>query len=210
MLGADEPLWISAIAEYAYCPRRCALKFLEGEEADNEFTLQGKEIHDRTDSPITTWEDGIRCERALPLWSERYNLTGKADVVQFHPDGSVVPVEYKRGSRRPQRPDDLQLCAQALCLEEMLGVDVLWGRIFYHQSRRCREVCFDAEMRDETVRVIQSVRQLFESTEMPPVLNDARCPPCSLVTICLPELMQAAAVTRDDSWQLSDDDEDGL
>ena len=206
-MNADEPLWISAIAEFAYCPRRCALKFMEGEDAENEFTLQGKEIHERSDEPITTWENGVRCERALALWSERYNLTGKADMVQFHPDGAVVPVEYKRGTRRPQRPDDLQLCAQALCLEEMLEVDILWGRIFYHQSRRCREVCFDAEIRQATVDVIQAIRELFASTVMPPVLNDARCPPCSLVGICQPELMHAAAHLAEDAYLLPPDED---
>ena len=190
--GEDDLVLISAIAQYAYCPRRCALIYQEGEFEDNEFTIQGHALHERTDEPLTTREEAKRVERSLPLWSERLGLVGRADTVEFHDSGAVRPVEYKRGRRRPQRSDDLQLCAQAICLEEMLGATVRGGAIFYHESRRCREVEFDEPLRKAMARVVEQIRAMLRSGTLPPPLNDARCRDCSLADACVPEVLATA------------------
>src|SRR5438132_1229994 len=111
MMWADEDrVLISAIEHYSYCPRQCGLIHVECVFDENVFTLRGREAHRRThDEALTAWEDGVRVERGLPLWSARLGLTGKADVVEFHPDGRVYPVEYKHGPRRANAHDELQL-----------------------------------------------------------------------------------------------------
>lgn len=188
----DNRVLISAIEHYSYCPRQCALIHIEQVFEENVFTLQGNAQHTRVDEEMTTFEDGKRVERALPLWSERLGLIGKADVVEFYPDGQVVPVEYKHGGRREHTHDDLQICAQALCLEEMLGVTVSSGMLFYHASHASRVVKFTAALREATCATIEAIRELWESGEMPLPVNDKRCEKCSLINICQPELLLMA------------------
>src|ERR671921_686889 len=120
----EDIVLISALEHYSYCPRQCALIHVERVFDENVFTLRGRRAHERADAPNTTGENGVRIERALPLWSDELGLNGRADVVEFPADGGIVPVEYKHGPRRERKHDDLQLCAQALCLEEMLGARV--------------------------------------------------------------------------------------
>ncbi len=181
---------ISALEHYVYCPRQCALIHVEGIFTENVFTLQGRAIHEHADESLTTWEGTTRIERALPLWSDRLGLLGKADVVEFHADGRVVPIEYKRGRKRARRAVDVQLCAQALCLEEMLGVAVPAGQVFHHASHQSRAVAFTADVRAETEVVIADVRALLAAGCLPPPLAaDARCPDCSLVEACQPALL---------------------
>jgi CRISPR-associated exonuclease Cas4 len=133
----------------------------------------------------------VRYEYALPLWSERLGLSGKADCVEFHEDGTVYPVERKLGKKRRRRPDDLQLCAQALCLEDMLGLPVERGAIYSVKSRRRREVEFTPELRAETEAAILQVRELLRSGEVPPPAADKRCPDCSLIDVCQPDAIQS-------------------
>lgn len=188
----NDVVLVSAITQYAYCPRRCALIHMEGEFVDNQFTLHGSSLHDRADTPHATYEQGKRIEHALPLWSDRLGLAGKADTVEFWDDGQVRPVEYKRGRRRPQCCDDLQLCAQGLCLEEMLGVPVSGGAIFYHQSRRCREVTFDPPLRQAALATIEGIRRMLRSGTLPLPFNDRRCRDCSLADACAPDILENA------------------
>lgn len=193
----DEIVLLSALEHFSYCPRQCALIHVERIFDENVFTLRGRHAHERADQEVTTFEGSIRIERALPLWSERLGLQGKGDVVEFHPDGRVVPVEYKQGTRRERRHDDLQLCAQALCLEEMLGQNVETGAVYSLQTRRRREVRFGDDLRDETLNVIAQVRAMQQDTgPMPPALNDARCPRCSLLDACVPATVVAARQSR--------------
>src|SRR5438874_2745283 len=155
----EELVMISAVEHYSYCPRQCGLIHVEGVFDENIFTLKGRMAHDRAhDEEQTAWEGGVRIERGLPLWSDRLGLTGKGDVIEFHPDGRVYPVEYKHGPKRKHVHDELQLCAQAFCLEEMFGVAVPAGAVYSHQSRRRREVEFDTELREETERVVAAIR----------------------------------------------------
>ncbi len=193
----DWPVLISALEHYSYCPRQCALIHVERIFDENVFTLRGRYAHERSDKPQTTLEGGVRMERALPLWSDQLGLQGRGDVVEFHPDGRIVPVEYKNGPRRERRHDDVQLCAQALCLEEMLGRAVETGAVYSLQTHRRREVVFTDDLREETKNIIAEVRAMQQSRgPLPPALNDSRCPRCSLLDACVPATVVAARHAR--------------
>jgi CRISPR-associated exonuclease Cas4 len=193
----DEYVMISALEHYSYCPRQCALIHIERVFDENIFTLWGRKAHERADEPNTACENGIRIERALPLWSDQYGLIGRGDVVEFHPDGRIIPVEYKHGPRRERRHDDVQLCAQALCLEEMLNKPVTEGAIYSLTTRWRRVVPFTDELREDTIATIASVRSLMNDRgALPPASNDRRCPHCSLIDACLPATVVAARETR--------------
>jgi len=196
----EEIVLISAIEHYAYCPRQYALIHLEQVFEENVFTLQGSAQHARADETTTTYAEGMRVEHALPLWSETYGLLGKADVVEFHDAGPVTPVEYKHGAKRQRVHDDLQLCAQALCLEEMLGTTIAAGAVFYHGSQHRREVPFTPALRAATVEAVAAIRALARAGCMPSPVRDARCTHCSLLDVCQPELLteaeQASRVVR--------------
>jgi CRISPR-associated exonuclease Cas4 len=183
-----EPVMISALEHYAYCPRQCALIHIEQTFTENVHTLRGNALHERADQPITRQEEGIRVERGLPLWSQKLGLIGKADVVEFH--GEVpYPVEYKKGKRRSWQYEAIQVCAQALCLEEMLGLEVPRGAIYYGSSRNRREVLFDEALRECVVSITEKVRQMLHVQELPPAVNDQRCNQCSLHETCMPEVV---------------------
>lgn len=190
-----DPIPLSALQHWAYCPRQCALIHVEQVFAENLFTQRGQALHKRVDDPGFEVRDGLRIERALPLFCDRLGLVGKADVVEFLPDGTPYPVEYKHGSRHKRADiaacDDLQLAAQALCLEEMFGRTVVEGALYYATSRRRRIVAIDAELRAAVQAVLGEVRQLMLRGTMPPPLNDDRCRACSLRDLCQPEALAA-------------------
>jgi CRISPR-associated exonuclease Cas4 len=176
---------ISALQHWSYCPRQCGLIHLDQAWDENLYTLRGRAVHQAVDAPDGEWERGVRVERALPLWSDRLGLVGKADVVEFR-DGAPFPVEYKHGPRRSRRHDDLQLAAQALCLEEMFGRPVPRGAVFQHGSRRRREVAITADLRAAVEQAVAAVRAMLRSGRLPPAVNDERCDKCSLRDSCLP------------------------
>lgn len=185
---------ISALNQYSYCPRRCYLIHAEGEFANNVHTLRGSHEHERVDNARHEVSAGVRVEYSLPVWSRKLGLSGKCDVVEFHPDGSVYPVEYKHGKRKRWINDDLQLAAQAMCLEETLARPVPKGAIFHQQSRRRREVEIDMVLRQAVEIASRHVHALLSDKTLPPPVDDSRrCPECSLRTICQPELARATA-----------------
>lgn len=185
----DEPIPISALQHWSYCPRQCALIHMEQVFEENVHTMRGRAAHARVDEPDVEVTPGARIERALPVWSERLGLVGRCDVVEFWTDGTVYPVEYKHGPRRKRDHDDIQLAAQAACLEEMLGRSIPRGAIFHVSSRRRREVVLDAPLRARMEEAARAVRALFDSRRMPPPANDARCVECSLRDACQPEMV---------------------
>ncbi len=187
------PVLISAIEHWSYCPRQCGLIHIEQVFDENLFTMRGRAAHERADQAQGVEEEGRRIERALPLWCDRLGLQGKADVVEFWPDGSILPVEYKHGPRREKIHDDMQLCAQALCLEEMFGVSVNRGAMYYFSSRRRREVEIDDELRAATEVVIAAIRESNRTGVLAPPVDDARCPNCSLIDACAPSVITAIA-----------------
>src|SRR5579871_6174065 len=149
---------ISAIEHYSYCPRQCALIHVEQVYDENVFTLRGSMAHERADSGTSEMIGTTRVERSLPIWSERLGIYGRTDTVEFRADGTIYPVEYKHGPRRKHRHDDLQLCAQAACLEEMFGQPVARGAIYHHTTRRRREVEFTPELHAEMETVVAQIR----------------------------------------------------
>lgn len=189
-----DPIPISALQHWSYCPRQCALIHLEQVFAENVHTLRGQAVHGHVDTPGCETRSACRFERALPLWSERLGLIGKADMVEFLPDGTPYPVEYKHGrlSRIAERlrHDELQLAAQALCLEEMTGLPVLEGAIFQASSKRRRIVHIDTELRMAVEQTIHAIRTMLSTGQLPPPLKeDARCKECSLEDICQPKAL---------------------
>lgn len=186
-----EPIPLSALQHWAYCPRQCALIHVEQVFAENIFTQRGQALHKRVDDPGCEVRNGLRVERALPLFNDALGLSGKADVVEFLPDGTPYPVEYKHGSRHKRADiaacDDIQLAAQALCLEAMFGKPVPEGALYYASSRRRRIVAVDADLREKTESTVGKVRQLLAAGILPPPLNDEHCRACSLHDLCQPE-----------------------
>lgn len=182
-----DPIAISALQHWAYCPRQCGLIHLEQAFADNIHTARGQAVHHLVDEPGYEMKAGVRVERALPLWSDRLGLIGKADLVEFHLDGGVLPVEFKHGRKRQKIHDDIQLAAQAMCLEEMLTQPVPEGAIYHAGSRRRREVTITPDLRRLVEETTQAIRGMLESGVLPPPVNDERCRECSLKENCQPE-----------------------
>jgi CRISPR-associated exonuclease Cas4 len=208
-----EPLPLSLLNDYLYCPRRAALKVVEGWRSANEHTNRGDIAHEHADLPGYEVAKGVTLLRALPVWSERLGLSGKCDIVEVVGDvpdlksrisdlksGGVAalrPVEFKLGKRRQWENDDAQLCAQALCLEEMFATTVPRGAVFHADSKRRREVEFTAELRTSTERAIGELHALLAQSEisnvksgippLPPAVFKPACEECSLFDICLPQ-----------------------
>jgi CRISPR-associated exonuclease Cas4 len=193
MTTESEPLPLSALQHWCYCPRQWALIHLEQVFEDNLFTQRGHALHERVDDPGVEIRDGLRVERALPLFCDRLGLIGKADVVEFLPDGIPYPVEYKQGSRDKRSDiaicDDLQLAAQAVCLEEMFSRNVTEGALYYASSRRRRLVSIDIGLRQRLETTVIQVREAQKQAVMPQPLNDGHCRGCSLKNLCQPEAL---------------------
>ncbi|MGQ3684046.1 MAG: CRISPR-associated protein Cas4 [Candidatus Loosdrechtia sp.] len=185
---ASEPIMVSALEHYSYCPRQCALIHVEQTFDENLYTLRGRAVHEGVDMESSNLKEGVRYERALSIWSERLKLVGKADMVEFH-ENIPYPVEYKSGRCRAGNHENLQLCAQALCLEEMLEVTVEKGAIFWYASRERKEVVFTGDMRNKVEEVADAARKMITEKLVPPPVNDKRCRDCSLKESCLPEVI---------------------
>lgn len=184
---------ISALQHYLYCPRQCALIHIEQQWAESRHTAEGRLLHERTDRPQTERRKGVRTVTAMPLLHLELGITGVADVVEFHQNDAgeqSFPVEYKRGRPKAHRADEVQLCAQGLCLEAMLGEAVEAGALFYGKIRRRKDVVFDEELRTLTRRTIANARTMIHSGATPTASYDAkRCDACSLIDLCQPRLL---------------------
>ena len=190
---------LSALQHYAFCPRQCALIHNEQVWADNFLTAQGNLIHERVDSGEPESRKGIKYERGAQVAAPSLGLTGKLDLVEcVVATGEMFPIEYKRGKPKPSDWDELQLCAQALCLEEMTSKVVPEGAIYHHKTRRRRVVLIDAALREHTIALVQQVRDLLASGVIPaPTSERALCQNCSLIDACQPDLVgNAATIAR--------------
>lgn len=204
----EDPVPLSALQHWAYCPRQCGLIHLEQQFEDNVHTARGQAVHHLVDTPGYEVKRGVRVERALPLWSDRFGLIGKADLVEFHPDGRIYPVEFKHGRKRGRIHDDIQLAAQAMCLEDMLGRPVPQGAIYHASSHRRREVDITEDLRALVRETADAIRAMLASGILPPPVNDARCRECSLREICQPEMLaQQTQMDRLKQYLFSPDDE---
>jgi CRISPR-associated exonuclease Cas4 len=194
----DDLVPLSALNALLYCDRRAALRHLDGLYVHNEHTLRGDSLHRRADRPGFEKRNRVRTERGLWIVSRRLRLFGRADLVEFRREpgkqrrGEAVaeialPVEYKRGKKRRWDNDDVQLCAQALCLEEMLGTVVSVGAVYHEQSKSRREVAFTTALRAETENAVARLHALLASGRIPPAVLKPQCRGCSLRGHCLPE-----------------------
>jgi CRISPR-associated exonuclease Cas4 len=185
---SDDFLPLSALNDLLFCPRRCALHRIEGLWTDNVHTVLGTQVHKAVHDEGEEVAAGGRVVRGMWLRSERLRLVGVADAVEFR--GVVpYPVEYKRGKRRKWDNDEAQLCAQALCLEEMLGVEVPAGAIFHVRSKRRREVRLDEKLRRATEDAVRRLHELVAAEVVPPPVVHPKCKQCSLYATCMPELL---------------------
>ncbi len=191
-----DPITLSALQHWQYCPRQCGLIHLEQAFDENVHTLRGQAVHAKVDKPGVETAKGVRVARAMPLWHDELGLIGKADVVEFLPDGVPYPVEYKHGSRNKAADiaacDDIQLAAQAMCLEFVTGKPVAEGAIYYATSKRRRVVPIAGPLRAQVVQTAQDVRAMLASGVLPPVLEAEkaakRCKACSLLERCQPQV----------------------
>lgn len=201
-------IMISALQHYRFCKRQCALIHIEQSWEENRLTAEGRLLHERVHEQDSESRGDMIISRGLRLRSLRYGLSGQADVVEFHSSetGAVLPgrrgrwlpfpVEYKKGKPKKDNCDAVQLCAQALCLEEMLSVSIDRGALFYGKTRRRTEIFFDAGLRAETADLAARIHQLLGETRIPPPVNDSRCKQCSIYEICLPGIPRAEGYRR--------------
>ena len=210
MYTDDELVMISALQHYVFCKRQCALIHIEQAWAENRLTAEGRILHDRVDQPKTENRRELRTATAVRIRSTRLGLTGVMDMLEFHrveqqqdAEGRKVairlahtsglwvpfPVEYKRGKPKEHRADEVQLCAQAMCLEEMLGVSIDQGALFYGQTRRRMEVLFDNDLRNYTQQTADAIHKLLACGETPAAVYSPKCKSCSLLEICQPQTL---------------------
>jgi CRISPR-associated exonuclease Cas4 len=187
MMDPQPIVSISAIEHYEYCARQCALIHVDGVWVESEHTERGHRGHRRVDSGAHRTERGRLVLRGIALWSETLGLVGRADAVEVDQHGAMAPVEYKAG-RRHGRTADLQVCAQALCLEEMAGRPVPVGHVWYGGTRRRVTVELDHDLRTRTVCTIEAIRSDMRAGRLPPAVDDERCSQCQLIGHCLPEV----------------------
>ena len=211
MFDEDDLLPISALQHLLFCERQCSLIHVEGLWNENQLTAEGRHLHERAHSVELETRGTLRTVRGLLLQSRQFGLTGMADVVEFQTTTqeddtsplnwplpstadsridwsgwTVTPVEYKRGRPKTNHSDRVQLCAQALCLEDMLSIEVSSGALFYGQTKRRTHVTFDTELRSITCQAIIRLRQIITNSEIPSATREPKCNGCSLLDLCLP------------------------
>lgn len=197
MESEDEFLPISALQHWLFCPRQAALIHLEQLWAENRFTAEGKVVHEKAHEGSDESRPGLRITRTLPVVSRRLGLSGQCDIVEFHSDGTVVPVEYKRGQPKPHDADRVQVCAQAMCLEEMLGVHIPQAFLFYGKRKRRTSVELDAGLRETVESVADALHEMIRSRNTPlATYEERRCDHCSLMDLCQPKALRFKRGTR--------------
>jgi CRISPR-associated exonuclease Cas4 len=177
---------IASLNQYIFCPHRWWRMTCAGDFLDNEYTIEGTSLHDRVHNLSQEIDEDIYQVRAIWLRSDQYQLIGKSDLIESN-SGEIYPVEYKRGKRGEWDNDEIQVCAQALCLEEMTGKTIETGYIYYAQSHHRQEVSLNETLRNMTLDTIQSIRTLLENQTRPQPVYKPRCKGCSLYSHCLPQ-----------------------
>jgi len=197
----DDFVMLSSLQHFVFCPRQCALAYIEQIWVENRLTAEGRIMHDKVHEEGSESRGSVRIERALALRSLRLGLSGMADVVEFHrqADGSwqPFPVEYKRGKPKPDDSDKVQLCAQAMCLEEMLQTTIPAGAIFYGKTRHRLDVAFNEALRRKTEEIAQKTHELIEAGITPKAAYEPKCDSCSLFEICLPKTIEKKLSVED-------------
>ncbi|MCY4381262.1 MAG: CRISPR-associated protein Cas4 [Proteobacteria bacterium] len=190
----DDSINIGLINSYLYCKRRAGLIAIEQVFSHNHHTIKGKHLHERVDKPGSHRVHDKDCMRSLYVWSRELGIRGRCDVVERHGDGSLVPIEYKKGAMKAYINDDVQLCAQVLCLEAMFDVEISHGFIYHASSKRRRKVDLTEKLRGFTRDTINEMHQFLRAQQVPSAIHSNKCPGCSVNQHCLPE------VTDRTSW----------
>jgi CRISPR-associated exonuclease Cas4 len=206
---SDELLALSGIQHFVFCRRQWALIHIERQWQESGSTAEGRLMHQRTDDPFDTEvRGGLVTARAMPVASYRLGLYGVCDVVEFTPSGDGVnlynrvgtylprPVEYKRGKEKQDKCDEAQLCAQALCLEEMFPATIPTGYLYYGEIRRRVEVAFTPTLRDLVERLAAEMHDYYSRGHTPRVKTSKGCRSCSLADLCLPRLESRLAASH--------------
>lgn len=184
---------VSALQHYLFCPRQCALIHVERQWAEDGATAEGRVLHERVDKGGADRRHDVRVVRSLPIRAVEHGLIGIADVVEFHGRGEAArpfPVEYKRGRPKAHRADEVQLCAQGLCLEAMFGYPILEGALFYGETRRRKGVRFDTDLRALTLRILAETRSMIAERRTPPPIHFPGCARCSMAGLCRPTSLE--------------------
>jgi CRISPR-associated exonuclease Cas4 len=212
MFDEEDLLPISALQHFVFCPRRCALVHIQQVWMENQFTVEGDILHERVDELGRESRVTLIVSHGVAIRSLHFGITGKVDVVEFRSSGEAqaacelagkngrwipYPVEYKRGSARRGFGDDIQICAQALCLEEMLKCPVPAGAIYYASTRKRREIAFGAPLREQTAAAILALRSLMAKGVTPPAVYGKKCDTCSLFDLCQPKIPASGKAAAD-------------
>ncbi len=191
-----EYLSLSALQHILFCKRQCALIHIEQLWVENRYTAEGRVMHERVDRGDQIDRGRVRIEYSLPLKSRLLGVSGKADAVEFHrqdlesEEWMPFPVEYKRGKPKKNLSDKVQLCAQAMCLEEMLDVSIETGALFYGKTRRRLDVMFDNDLREKTIKTARELHGMISSGITPPPKYSKKCDTCSFISLCLPKVIE--------------------
>ena len=188
---------IASLNQYSYCPHRCWRMFCLGEFQDNQYTIEGTSLHERVHTVGEVNRENTWQVRAIWLKSERYELIGKSDLIESE-SGEFYPVEYKRGKKGEWDNDALQVCAQALCLEEMTGQKIEKGYVYYAHSHQRELIEITEKLRQETIETIDQVRTIVQTGKMPPAVYSKRCNNCSLYSHCLPQAVEKVKRYREE------------
>lgn len=197
----DDLFPLSALQHFLFCERQCALIHLEQAWAENRQTAEGRVLHDKAhDGPDET-RDGIRTTRGMPVRSLTLGVSGQCDVVEYHPGGVILPVEYKRGKPKAHRADEVQVCAQAICLEEMLKRppdSIQRAALYYGQHRRRHDVFLDHDLRALTRATAARLHDMMRAGRTPPPeYAEGKCENCSLIELCQPRALSRRRGARD-------------
>ena len=190
MYTEQQLLPISALQHLIFCERQCALIHVEQLWAENVWTVEGRQLHNKAHDGKTESRGDTRITRSLWLKSHRLGLIGQADIVEFSSGGTVTPVEYKRGKPKTDDSDRVQLCAQAICIEEMLNTTIERGALFYGTRKRRTDVAFDDVLRQKTELVTRRLHQMIDQRETPAAKRQKKCEKCSLLELCMPDSMK--------------------
>lgn len=197
MYDDEDLIMISALQHYVFCPRQCALIHIEQQWAENVYTIQGDLLHKRVHSEGSEKRPKRKKEFGMPIRSLEFGITGKTDAVEYADDGELRIIEHKRGRPKKGGMDEIQICAQALCIEEMTGKTVSTGAVFYGKQKRRKEIPFTAELRRMTVEKIEELHCfIHEGKTPPPLYLPGKCPRCSMKDLCLPKKMDRKQTVR--------------
>lgn len=187
MYPESDYLLLSGLQHLRFCPRQCALIHIEQQWIENLFTAAGRSQHEKVHSGISESRKTVRVERNLKICSSLLGITGQTDAVEFYSNGKIIPVEYKHGEPKENTTDEIQLCAQAICLEEMLKCTIAEGALYYFKIRKRVPIILSEELRNETINLAGKYHDFVKMGITPAAEYTRKCESCSFIDICFPD-----------------------